>query len=210
MDGSRFDTLAKTLATASPRRQALTAALGGALGILGLRQPEDVGAARSGKCKQTPGVCQICKKGKCSKKNGKKKCKAGKILPKAEGTACTGGSCQGGSCVSPTGQVLPEPTPEPPPGGVTCPPGEEACGDACFSACPSGRVRSPQTCGCCRVSGVVERVCDTAERDPCCSGEACGSIGEVGTACPGRTLGQPCSFGAQCASGFCNPNLVCA
>src|SRR5215218_1775381 len=114
MDPSRFDSLVRVLATHHPRRAALPllALLG-----LGLVDSDDAEAAKSGKCKRQPGPCETCKKGKCERKHGKKTCKAGKILPKANGTACTGGSCQSGLCVAPSGPVVP-----PPPGGTSPPP----------------------------------------------------------------------------------------
>src|SRR5687767_1267123 len=115
MDGSHFDTLVKTLATTpltranALRRLVVSAAALAALGR-GLAAPDEVTAARSGKCKRAPGPCETCKKGKCEKKDGKKTCKAGKIKPKAIGTLCAGGSCDGsGNCISPTGAVIPPP-----------------------------------------------------------------------------------------------------
>ena len=52
-----------------------------------LSQSGNATAAKSGKCKRTPGECEICRKGKCTKKHGKKQCKAGTIRAKAAGTA---------------------------------------------------------------------------------------------------------------------------
>ena len=98
MDGFRFDQLTRHMA--GSRRQVLTAALGGALGVLGLTNPNLATAAKSGKCKQQPGECEKCARGKCKTKNGKKHCTVGKIRPKADSTACTGGSCQSGVCVA--------------------------------------------------------------------------------------------------------------
>jgi hypothetical protein len=101
MDADRFDTLARSLTTPGSRRRALASAVGGALGVLGLRQPDP--SARRGKCKPTCDECQKCKKGDCEKKNGKKKCKTGKCKPKAAGTPCTafaGGQCQNGTCIN--------------------------------------------------------------------------------------------------------------
>lgn len=104
---------------------------------------------------------------------------------------CTGGqSCLGGVC--------------------TCPSGQDFCGGLCRDPCPRERVRNTISCGCCRPSGRLERTCDPAELDPCCSGLTCRYVNADRTDCPGRQLNDACSFGAQCASGYCNPNLVCA
>ena len=79
MDGTGFDTLARSLTTSRSRRQALVATLGAALGARGRPVPNAALAAKSGKCQRQPGECETCKKGKCQRKNGKKSCKAGKI-----------------------------------------------------------------------------------------------------------------------------------
>ena len=84
MDGARFDTLARSLIAIGSRRRALTAALGGSLGLLSLDR-RDEAAARKKACPP----CKKRKKGKCKKR-----------LP--DGTACAGGSCQAGSCVAAT------------------------------------------------------------------------------------------------------------
>jgi hypothetical protein len=58
----------------------------------------EVSAARSRKCKRKPGECELCDRGECEKKDGKKRCKAGKIKAKASGTPCSIGFCQNGAC----------------------------------------------------------------------------------------------------------------
>ena len=128
MDATRFDTFVRVLTTRHRRRGTLPllALLG-----LGLVDSDAAEAAKSGKCKRQPGPCETCQKGKCERKHGKKTCKAGKLKPKANGTACTGGSCQSGLCVAPSGPVVPQPpggTSPPPPPPLTC---LEACADNC-------------------------------------------------------------------------------
>ena len=129
MDGAHFDQLTKRLSRRRIMQGLGTALVGGTLAALG--PSGNATAAKSGRCKSTPGACETCKKGKCNKKNGKKQCKAGKITAKAEGTVCSGGACQSGRCVAPDGTVL---TPDrgggtgpPPPASqgvtVTCPHG---------------------------------------------------------------------------------------
>ena len=98
MDADRFDTLARSLTSVGSRRRALGAALSGALGALGMAEVDEASAARSGKCKRKPGECERCDRGKCEKKDGKKRCKAGKIKVKASGTPCSNGFCQNGAC----------------------------------------------------------------------------------------------------------------
>jgi hypothetical protein len=180
MDATRFDRLVRALTTA-PTRRGLARGLA-AIGLAGtLGLPLDPGHAEAKKKR---------KKKKCKKCGPCRKCKKGKCQPQPDGSDCGGGqSCLNGTC--------------------RCPEGQDACGGACLDSCPTIRLRNPVTCECCRPTGKVERVCDNIHEE-CCSGLACGSIGEEGTACPGRTLGQPCDFDDQCESGNCNPNLVCA
>jgi hypothetical protein len=104
MDGAHFDQLTKGLSRRRILQGLGTVLVGGTLAALG--PSGNATAAKSGRCKRTPGACETCKKGKCNKKNGKKQCKAGKITPKAEGTVCSGGACQSGRCVAPDGTVL--------------------------------------------------------------------------------------------------------
>ena len=101
MDPNRFDSLARSLTEARSRR-ALTAALAGFLGLLGLAAPDDAAAAKSGKCKPKCGECEKCNKGDCKRKNGTKRCKKGKCKARDNGTACSSGrTCQNGTCVCP-------------------------------------------------------------------------------------------------------------
>ncbi len=106
MDANVFDSFARSLSLDRSRRQALAAALGGTLGLVGLMTPDDAEAARG--CANPCGECGFCKKGKCTRKNGTKKCERGKCLERVEGTPCTGGFCLVGQCAPP-------PPPPPPP-----------------------------------------------------------------------------------------------
>jgi hypothetical protein len=98
MDADRFDTLTRALTAAGSRRRALTAALGGALSLLGLAHPDE--AAAGGACKPACNECQSCKKGDCEKTKNGKKCKKGKCQAKDNQTGCSVGTCQSGSCVA--------------------------------------------------------------------------------------------------------------
>ena len=159
----------------------MAAAIGGALGLLGLTDRNDAAAARSGKCKQLCGECERCKRGDCDKKDGKKRCQKGKCKPNADGTGCSVGTCQGGRCVA---------APPPPfcAGKNTCTdidircnqPGTADC--VCFPTAASG---APH-CG--RDVAVVQDCAGTAPADPCAPGETCVDV----SACiPGATGCSP-------------------
>lgn len=145
LEENRFDDMAKALGPLTTRRLTLGALLGGALSALGLGEAD---AARSGKCKRNPGECETCQKGKCQNKNGKKTCRAGKIKPKANGTACSVGTCQDGGCACPSGRAL--------------------CGGVCQDPCPLGQQRDPSSCVCCKPSGTSP--CTIGDNPTCCSG----------------------------------------
>ncbi len=223
MDGNRFDALAKTLIAATNRRQTLGALLGGALAARGLAAPDDAAAARSRRCKRKPGECEVCKKGKCKNKNGKKKCKAGKITPKANGTACTNprgnATCQNGTCTCPRGLTAcsgvctdvqadeancgtcgtvcrgDQPCQN---GTCACPPGTEDCPAQarCVALCaPGAQARNRNNCTCCFVNSL-----------PC-----------TNTTPEGARVPQPnatcCSqlclpVGASGAGGVCSPGVT--
>jgi hypothetical protein len=97
MESSRFDTMTRALSAAGSRRRALAAALGGSLSLLGAVLPDDVAAAKSGKCRPKCGECEKCKKGAC-RRRGKRVCKRGKCRARVDGSPCSTGSCQGGVC----------------------------------------------------------------------------------------------------------------
>jgi hypothetical protein len=118
MDDIGFDRLTRSLTTPGSRRRTLATAFAGVLGVLGFAAVDEASAAKSPKCKRKPGECERCDRGTCKKKDGKKRCKAGKIKAKAFGTPCSIGSCQNGAC-----------TANPPP---TCP------GGATGGSCPGG------------------------------------------------------------------------
>lgn len=100
MDAERFDSFTRSLTTGGSRRRAMTTFVGGAMSLLALVGTQDVSAGDSGKCKPSCGECQQCDKGKCKRKNGKKRCKNGKCVAKTNGTACTTGTCQNGTCIA--------------------------------------------------------------------------------------------------------------
>ena len=77
MDGSRFDTLARSFSATGSRRRALAAIIGAVLGTFGLTHTHDAAAAKSGKCRRRLGECERCQRGTCEHKNGEKRCKAG-------------------------------------------------------------------------------------------------------------------------------------
>ncbi len=87
-----------------------------------------------------------------------------------------------------------------------CKRGAERCQGTCVKRCPSGQVRNPATCGCCRVTGGF---CSPAGASATCCSEICAQILEA-TQCAGRNPGQQCEFNAQCESEFCNPAGLCA
>ena len=150
MDADRFDRLSRSLSTAGSRRRALAAALVSVLGLLRHAAPDDAAAAKSGKCKRSPGECEICKKGRCEKKNGKKRCKAGKIQPKPFGTPCPGGACQNGLCRSADGSVVTPLAGDPagdPAGGTTGDTPRSSCIPVCprLQTCTSTSQCPPET-----------------------------------------------------------------
>jgi hypothetical protein len=151
MDAADFASLARSLFVARSRRRALVATLAAALSTLGLAHPDDAAAATPGKCKRKPSECEFCKKGKCERKAGERRCKAGKIKPKAFGTVCTGGTCQHGQCIAPGGSLVTPPAGDPA-GGTTGDPPLTSCIPVCdlLQTCTSTSQCPPETqCGGC-------------------------------------------------------------
>ena len=236
MDHHRFDTLTRSLTTTGSRRRALTVALSGAFGVLGLVPADDAAAAKK---------CPPCKK----RKQGK--CK--KTLP--DGTACSGGTCQGGSCVRtpspPSSRCTPEcsgktcgddgcdgfcgscTAPETCHGGTCCRPdcngkdcGDDGCGGSC-GPCTGGTCQDQDgVCACPqdKCGGVCQVPCSEV-RNPftcaCCLSNAtsCDLNPAYTQCCSGmcsyvsgshrcvdKAAGQGCTFGAQCVSKNCQDN----
>jgi hypothetical protein len=180
MDSCRFDSLTRTLTTAHSRRGALTAALGGAVGIWGLVHPDEA-AAR----KKKP--CPPCKKRK------KDRCK-----PKAAGAPCTafaGGVCQNGACVDVQGDeancgAL----------GTTCGSKQVCQAGSCFpgSTCPA------TTSAMCLGSGAFTSSCNSAVfgSDLCvCSRSAEGNVVCIALPPGGCADKMPCSSSTTCPPG---------
>jgi hypothetical protein len=184
VENTRFDDIARALGSLTTRRQTFGALLGGALSTLGLAQPEDVAAAKSGKCKPKCGECERCKRGDCNKKDGKTRCQKGKCKPKADETGCSVGTCQGGRCVA-------APPPPPPPfcaGKNTCVDIDIACNQPGTAECvcyPTAASGAPH-CGLDVVD--VQDCAGAAPADPCAPGERCVDV----SACiPGATGCSP-------------------
>lgn len=104
MDRTSISTFVRHLPLATSRRG--LASIGGVLGGSVLARlgffPEEVFAAKSGRCKTPCGVCERCDRGKCRKQNGKKRCQRGRCKPKPDGAPCCPpdcfGGCQDGVC----------------------------------------------------------------------------------------------------------------
>jgi hypothetical protein len=134
MDESRIDALARTLVAPASRRRTLGGVLLGALATLGLAQPDDVWAGKTGQCKKDCGSCGRCQKGTCSHNhNGKRRCKNGKCIARAIGAPCTNTN------------VTPSVT-------GTCQADKRCCrvtGTFCTDACPVGTNTVPFSCSSC-------------------------------------------------------------
>ena len=183
MDADRFDTLTRSLTVAGSRRRALGPRSAARSWRSELADPDDAVAARSARCRRKPGECERCDRGKCEKKDGKKRCKAGKIKSKPFGTPCSLGTCQNGACIAAATTTIAPPTP---PAPLTCPQGLTNCNGVCRNldvetancgAC--GRVCPGTNQACC--SGV----CQNLNRDPNNCG-ACGNDCESGVCCRGQ------------------------
>ena len=118
MDESGFDALTRAFTNARSRRGALSALLGGTVGLLGLA---DTTARKHGSHRTTKKSCPPCQKRKHGKCRGKQ--------PNdtvCQDAASRPGKCQDGSCV-----VSSDPPPDPTP---TCPAGvcsKNSCGSGC-------------------------------------------------------------------------------
>ena len=100
MDAHRFDQFLRAFTTVRSRRDHARALLGFALGsAAGATLTNEVAAGRG--CKTPCGECGFCKRGRCRKKNGKKRCEPGKCLEIPDGTPCSIGSCLVGQCAPP-------------------------------------------------------------------------------------------------------------
>src|SRR5215218_5508658 len=180
MDADQFDTLTRSLSIAGSRRRMLGTAISGALVALRLADPDEVTAARSAKCRRKPGECERCDRGKCTKHNGKKHCKAGKIKPKAAGTPCSLGTCQNGACIA---AALPIPTTPP----TTPVPACVGLQGACSS--------SAQCCTSTMGAVCEDNFCPSAGNIVCCK--------PVSASCV--TSSDCCGELTTCISGFCRP-----
>ena len=89
MDGDRFDTLAKSVVSTTNRQRFLAALFGGGVAALGLASPDETSSARTGNCKETCGLCEACRQGKCKRRNGKKRCKPGICEPRRDLDECS-------------------------------------------------------------------------------------------------------------------------
>ena len=191
MDGSRFDSLTRSLSVAISRRRAVGGLLSGSLSMLGWGSAPDAAAHDL-----LP---------RCKKKSGKQKKKCLKkarahnathvtqtppgCIPNCAGKNCgpdgcgsTCGSCNDGTCTA---------------GTCVCRPGEEVCQGRCVPKCGSLQVRRPG-CTCC---GGLSASCSPGSH-PCCSNR-CSSSGF----CEGRSVGEVCDFNEQCTYENCTGGI---
>lgn len=198
MDADRFDSLARSLTVAGPRRRVLATAFAGALGALGLANSDEASAAKSGKCKPKCGECEKCRKGECNKKNGKKRCRRGRCVANPRGTVSCSGTCVNlqtdprncGSC------------------GKRCQLNAICSAGICTcvrGACPAGDAT------CCPASAVrpVDCRCTSATNPGTCESEGAVADCPPGTvACDGPRCGACCPSGSTCdpSTGTCLRN----
>jgi hypothetical protein len=197
MDDSRFDALTRGFTNARSRRGALSALLGGTLGLLGLAGTTAKKSKSNGEGMKKS--CPSCRKRKAGKCKGKK----------ADGTACeNGGQCHNGSCISPAQAAPPPPGDDssPPPLSRTCPAGN--CNPHLVNSC------GPR-CVCLDIGGEgVTHRCLTAGT---CSADICTETScERGCTCinPGGVKSRCVSVGEcpseQCESdNDCGPDCIC-
>jgi hypothetical protein len=208
MDGSHFDTLARTVTAAGSRRRVLTGLVLGSLGLRGALTEQ--AAART--CKK---IKNKAKRKKCLAKarlganplgpscpEGKKIC-AGTCIPSNQCCAdadcgpdaprCCRGTCMTAQCCT----------------SGDCAPNEACVNFTCtcelaFGSCGHGRFCNGDTlrCEACRPSGGS---CTFANGSGGSSDYCCSSLCSSGT-CVGRPAGMECTSDEQCASGICEPN----
>jgi len=172
MDGSRFDTLTKTLAGMGSRRQTLGGLLVASLALLGGAQPEETAAHDAKKkCKKKSGDA----KKKCLKKAKQHNASHTTPLP-TEPTLPPGGTV-----------VTPPPPPPPPPGSpaATCTDtvknGSESDVDCGGPVCPRCAVgKACLGAADCSTSLCVNNVCTTCASGQCPSGCSCTTAGTGG------------------------------
>jgi hypothetical protein len=224
MDDRRFDALARTLTTLSPRRAFLRLVSAGALsamaGVFGGASRHDAEA----KCKKSCGPCRKCKQRKCKKK-------------KPDGTSCgNGGRCRSGQCCMP--RCVGKPCGDADGCGGTCT-AQQGCTTGCSAgerpcALPGGGTQCipDDSAHCC-----TQDDCGGDESDLACDqagGFVCRCIDPGRRACPGLDpftcyeccpgTGGSCPTGQICGStsrrcecekpGFairpaCGPSCVC-
>jgi hypothetical protein len=164
MDVERFDHWTRTISAHLTRRT-----LAGALGLGALAVPGLTAAKKKRKHKKTCkhcGPCRSCKKGTCK--------------PKADGTACSGGSCCSGVCSTEKQEV-----------GSDCDQDSDCCSDYCRT---STFADDPvNTCA----ANCRGKACTT--EDGCCRGFSCAS-GRCGGC---KDFGAPCASDAECCFSAC-------
>lgn len=198
MDGSRFDSLLRALATTPSRRSAIRLAAAPILGGLVVHDVLPTEAKKKKKltlCHQGQTISVSKKKKKTHLKHGDTpgacqpgcapNCADKQCGPDGCGSVCGACTAAGQSC-TPSGQCV-------------CPVGQpEICGGACLASCPPGTARDPSNCGCC----VGNNGLDGGTPANCCSRLS------VGGKCVGLDAGSRCTVDDQCADGGC-VNGVC-
>ena len=194
MDGERFDTWARALASPGPRRGALRLLAGGALAAAWARLGAAGAAADDDDGDGCRGTCDRCERnGQCCSN----RCREGRCRCKARGACRVGRACCSGVCRR-DGTCKPAAT-------VACGGGGEPCNR---TVCGRGEFCCNFSCSICAPVGgaCTLRVCDQTDA----TGQFCGGI--AAAACPAgyecvddpNDECDPAAGGADCG-GVCQP-----
>ena len=201
MDNSRFDALARAMASGTSRRAIFSLSFGAGLAV-SLWEP----ARGKGRlCRIGCGNCQQCVKQKCRKRRKHSLCGKRICAPLDDGTACPGGACRDGACVPAGGS--PPPVGGAPPSHEQCNSGQMSCAGDCVDL-----TRDEVNCGACGHSCDADAecqdgvcVCNPGTTD---CGDECANLltdphhcGECGFAC---ATGQACVHGTCSCDPFNN------
>ena len=133
MEAERFDAVTRTFVVPVSRRLTLGAVIAGALSLVGLGAEA---AVKSPRCPHACSSCERCQRGRCHRRNGKKRCTKGNCVDLPDDTVCDGtGHCLFGFC---------NPQPTCLPATQACTPSSPCCSGSCVGgACAKGTIGAP-------------------------------------------------------------------